>query len=691
MSSSTPAITSFTGGELSPRLRGRVDLAKYFSGCSRLENMTVFPHGGATRRSGLRFVAEAADSAAKSRLIPFEFNSEQTYVLEFSNQAMRVFTDGGLVLDVAGTAPYALATPYGESDLAGLGYVQSADTLILVHRDFAPRKLTRADHNDWSLAELVFAPQTPTPTGVTATASTTGSTEYRYRVTAQGELDESLGSEEVSVSGPKDLGDSTSSYNTISWDDDGLEYHYVYRETNGLWAFLGRSGGTSYKDTGDAEPDESTVLLAARNPFENDGDWPGCACFWNERLMFASTHSDPDKIWGSAVGSYYDFRVSPEDVEPTADESLDVRLSARQLNAITWMMPYGGQLFVGTMGGTWTVAGASGEVLRPDNAQATQASAWGSSQARPLLVEESVVYVQRGGRKVMEMGYSFERDAYPSSDITLLAEHITGDGVTELAYAQSPDCVVYAVRADGVLLACTYMRDQEVLAWSRIITDGAVESIAAIFDDQAGRDVLWAVVRRTVGGAERRYVEYLEAPCSGDIRQAFFVDCGVTFDLTAPSAQLFGLTHLAGRTVTILANGSVHPDREVAADGTLTLDRAASVAHVGLGYVSVLSPMPLEAGSPRGTSQSKRKLVTEVSVRFYETVGGKVGPDENALETIVSRTPDDPMDQPVPPKSVDKRVPFPGGWDSGGRILVVQDQALPMTVLLMVPTMVVNE
>jgi hypothetical protein len=690
MSTSTPALTSFTAGELSPRLAGRVDLSKYYSGCRTLLNFQVFPHGGATRRSGLRLVAEACDAFRKSRLIPFEFNTEQTYVLEFGHERMRVFTGSGLVLAGDGE-PFELATPYAEADLAALDYAQSADQLFLVHRGYAPRVLTRSGHDAWSLAPIAFAPQTPTPTGLSAVlGGGSGSKRHAYRITAQGGLDESLASDEAAVNGPSDLADSDSYYVTLTWSAvEGAEHYYVYKEVNGLWAFLGRATDTTYRDDGGVEPDESSVILEARNPFSEEGAWPGSIAFWRERLFLAGTDNEPNSIWGSAVGSYFDFRVSPEEIDPTENESLEIRLSARQLNAIEWMVPRE-RLYVGTRGGTWTVTGAAGEILGPGNPQADQMTAWGASPARPLLVEESVLYVQRARRKIMEMAYSYESDSYPSLDMTLLAEHVTESGVTELAYAQAPDSIVYAARADGVLLGCTFMRAQEVVAFSRLVTAGVVESIAVAHDDEEGRDVLWAVVRRAVNGGEKRFVERLEPGFAGGVEDAFYVDCGVTFALGEPAKEL-SVPHLAGQNVAILADGAVMPERTVAPDGGLVLDRPARRIHVGLPYVSDLAPMPLEPGGPRGTSQTKRKLVTEVSVRFYETVGGKIGPDAEHLETVFSRTSADRMGEPVPPRSTDRRVSLSGGWDAGGRILIRQDQPLPMTVLLVIPTVAVND
>ena len=91
-------LTNFTGGELSPRLDGRNDIAKYNSGCKTLENMIVYPHGSASRRSGTQFVAEVKDSTKKTRLIPFEFSTVQTYILEFGDQYIRFYKDNGVYI-----------------------------------------------------------------------------------------------------------------------------------------------------------------------------------------------------------------------------------------------------------------------------------------------------------------------------------------------------------------------------------------------------------------------------------------------------------------------------------------------------------------------------------------------------------------------------------------------------------------
>lgn len=261
--------------------------------------------------------------------------------------------------------------------------------------------------------------------------------------------------------------------------------------------------------------------------------------------------------------------------------------------------------------------------------------------------------------------------------------------------------MLFCVRADGLLVAMTYLPEQDVCAFARILTDGVVEAVAAVPSDASGRDELWLVVRRSVPDPEnpggepltRRFIETLDPAFSEDAQsaaEAFFLDAGLSYD-GEPVSQLTGLGHLAGRRVQVLADGAVLPERVVAPDGSIQLERAASVVHAGLAYTSVLTPMRLEFAGARGSAQTRTKRITEVSLRLHRSLGGKVGPDRTRLEPLLYRTSADPMDGPPALFSGDKAVRFPQGWAPDGVLCVVQDQPLPLTVLLVAPTLAINE
>ena len=158
---------NFTAGEISPKMKMRVDFDKHDNAVKTMLNAYSFPQGGYTRRPGTRYIAETKTSSAVSRLVRFEFSTEQAYILEFGNLYMRVFKDQGVVLD--GATAYELTTTYLTADIPELSFAQSADTLYVFHGDYAPRTISRTAHNAWTITEISFVdgPWKPINTSVT--------------------------------------------------------------------------------------------------------------------------------------------------------------------------------------------------------------------------------------------------------------------------------------------------------------------------------------------------------------------------------------------------------------------------------------------------------------------------------------------------------------------------------------------
>ena len=420
--------------------------------------------------------------------------------------------------------------------------------------------------------------------------------------------------------------------------------------------------------------------------FSTKNGWPAAIAFHEQSLWLAATAADPQTVWRSVVADY-------ENMAPgtNADDGLSYRIASERVNTIRWLSSMG-SLIVGTVNGEWRLGPQDADQpVKPENIKITQQSAYGSADIQPINLRNSVLFVQRlgipsnYGEKVRELSYRFEIDGYVGTDLTLLAEHVTRGGLVAGAFMASPYPIVWAVRSDGVLLGMTYEKDQDVVGWHRHPTAGEVESVCVI--PGSWQDELWMVVKRTVNGSVRRYVEILTEFDWGGAAEpqwAFFVDCGLTYD-GAPATTISGLEHLAGETVSILADGAVVPNQAVSQSGTVTLPQAASVVHVGLPYVSDLEPMDLEAGAMEGTAQGKKKRIHEVAIKLYETLGGRVGPSESELDEIITRTADDRMGFPPPLFTGDYMVAFRGGFSDYGRIRIRQDRPLPMTVLCLMP------
>ena len=262
----------------------------------------------------------------------------------------------------------------------------------------------------------------------------------------------------------------------------------------------------------------------------------------------------------------------------------------------------------------------------------------------------------------------------------VLAVHIAGDGIVQMAYQQEPMGILWVVTSDGQLNALTYMREHEVIGWHRhpIGGDGIVESVAVI--PGSGQDEVWIAVRRTIGGT-KRYIEQLQPNFEDtDTEDAFFVDSGLTYD-GDPATVISELGHLNGQTVQVLADGSYLGTFTVSG-GSITLPRAASKVHVGLQYNSNMETMRLEAPPGRGMSTSQGQLmrVSKTWARFYKTLGAKCGPDADNLDVIpFRRAGDDMAAQDV--ETEDRDLLLDMDYTDDPHIYVRQDQPLPMTLL----------
>jgi hypothetical protein len=412
-------------------------------------------------------------------------------------------------------------------------------------------------------------------------------------------------------------------------------------------------------------------------------DYPGCVAFHEQRLVFAASNNRPQTIWGSEAGDYELFTPGTGDSNP-----FTYTIASDQVNPIRWLSS-GKVLIAGTLGGEFVIRGSgSDDAITPTNIVIKRETTHGSAYMQPPRIGHAILFLQRQERKIRELVYNFDVDAYLAPDMSILAEHITEGGIKEMAYQQELDSVLWAVRSDGVLLGLTYYRPEDVVGWHRHLTGttgapGYFESVAVI--PSGGQDQVWVAVRREINGSTVRYIEYFTPSEWDDVTDGVYLDSALTYDGAAVSA-LSGLDHLEGETVSILTDKGVHPD-EVVASGAITLDWSVTKAHVGLAYTSKLQTMRLEAGQAEGTAQAKKKRIHKVTVRLYETIGCKVGPNETNIDTIPFREAGDAMDELPPLFTGDKDIVFRGGYEKEGYMWFIQDQPLPMTILGIIPHM----
>lgn len=570
---------SMTGGELSPSLYARVDLARYLTSLKTCRNFIVQQYGGAINRPGTSFVGEVSDSAYFHRLIPFEFSTVQTYVLEFGHLTMRVIKDGGYVESSPGVI-YELVTPYSSnalrslSDLELINWTQSADVLTVVHEDYYPRQFSRTDHAAWSVAAFAnaYGPFQPinVATGLTVYVSAaTGS----VTVTASSALfDAGMIGTQFYIE-QKDYGVPWEPGKAVLIGDirrsDGKYYESLTAATTGslrpthdaddwsdgavTWRFLhpGFGYGTI---TAVASATVCTMTVVSRIPdaavgvggatykwakaaWGGDQGYPCAVAYFQNRQIFGGTSAEPQRNWMSKTGNYVDFGTSQPLV---ADDSINFPIPGRQVNAVRHYVELD-KLAILTSGSEWVVNGGQEGIIAPDTISVRPQGRRGSARIPPVVIGNTAIFIQDKGKTIRELGFDFASDSYTGRDLTQMASHLFSDyTIVDWAYQQVPFQVVWCVRSDGTLLGMTYLKDQEVVGWHRHDTDGEFESVAVI--SEGGEDVLYCIVKRTIGGATKRYVERMNTRSFSDAKDWFFVDSGLTYDGRNTGATTMTLT-----------------------------------------------------------------------------------------------------------------------------------------------------
>lgn len=653
MAKTLVSVPSFTAGQLSPRMEGRTDFQKYFSAGTVINNFIVQPHGPVARRPGSYYVCEVKDSSKKTRLIPFSFSTTQTYILEFGDQYIRFYKDSGQITTGSPAVAYEISTPYLETEIFDLKFAQSADVMYLCHPNHEVRKLSRTGHTSWTLTQVDFVNGPYLDNNITTTTLTT-----THHTVGTGRT----------LTASADLWVSTDVGRLVRFRDGYGKITGYTSATVVTWEVL--------EDTGSASASTDWSLGA----FSDTTGHPKCVSFFEQRLVFAGTTDQPQTLFFSRSGDYENFN---DDRGGTITDSsaMIYTIASNQVNAITSIKATR-TLIVMTTGGEFTVtSGATEDPITPTNLNIRKQSSYGSAGVDALSIGNTTVFLQRAKRKIRELAYNFDTDGYIAPDLTILSENISDSGIVQMDYQQEPYSIVWCVRTDGSLVGMTYNRLQDVVAWHKHEfggTNAKCKSVAVI-DIDTTEDQVWCIVERTIDGSTKQYVEYLVPnDFNSSLTEFHYVDSGLSYDGSS-TTTLTGLDHLEGETVKVVLNGATHPDR-VVSSGQISLDRATTKAKVGLGYVSTLQTMRLDEGQG-GTDQTKTKRIYDVTVRFFETVGAKVGPDENNLDDIPFRDSSHPVDQPVPLFTGDKETEFPSDYGTDGFVLIKQEQALPMTIL----------
>lgn len=620
MSSMIQTKTNFTAGEVSRDLLGRGDLNVYDNGAAALRNIFVHPTGGLTRRAGLRYLDTVPGGG---RLVAFTFNTEQVYLLVVTGGRVDVYMDGAKIS--------GFAAPWTVSQLATLNWTQSADTLLVVHPDVVPQRITRSSHTDWTISDWTYETRNGQETMPWARFSQTVTMRHNNATSLR-------------TTGPYFLpGHVGTSIRFQDWIVPIVEY---------IDATLVR-----------VEPPEAMPINVPTYDYSEPAfsalrGYPRSVTFHQGRLVVGGTRDLPNRVWMSRIGSFFDFAPGTG----LDDEGIDLALMSDQVNAIQHVVS-GPHLQVFTSGAEWTV---SGEPLTPSTVQVRRQTQVGSPADRsvpPRPVEGATLFVSASGRELREFLFSEAEQSYQSADLAMLARHVMS-GPQDMDY-DPVRRLVHLVMGNGVLATVTNFRREQVTAWSVQETDGAFRAVCVV-----GGETYVLVAR--AGGV---FLEVFD--------DTLHTDSGLT-GASATSRTLWsGLGHLNGQTVQVLADWAEVTPAEVTGGAVVLVDAATDV-EIGLPFTHIVEPLPPLPEGPRGGGNGRQVRLVRASFRLLDTPVLKVDTGRGAATVSFKRFgAAGVLDAPPPPFTGDATVRAIGWLRDAARPLwrIEQDTPMPFTLL----------
>ena len=593
MSRAVTIQTNFTTGEVDPLLKSRIDINQYYNALDQARNVLIQPQGGIERRPGLQFIFEvpsAANPQNGMKLVPFEFSTTQSYMLLFVHNRMYIFKNKELVTNINSSGNDYLTTTIGSTVLATMDHTQSADTLIVVQEDMAPKKIVRGNsHSTWTISDLSFEfiPKfnfTASETTINQTI-TPSAVDGNITITAGGN---------VFASG---------NVNQYIEANDGIGRARITR-------FVSATSVEAIVEI----PFFNTSAIASGGTFIDGGyedswsstkGYPRTCTFHEGRLYFGGVKSRPNTIFASRVARFFDFNPG----EALDDDSIELTISTDSTNAITGMFS-GRDLQIFTKGGEFFLPQSTLDPITPTNVVVNGATRRGSKEGiKPVGAESGTLFIQRAGKSLREFLFSDVELSYISNNISLLSSHLLKSpsdmALRKATSTTDGDLLLIVNETDGSLATYSILRGQNVIAPSLSTTDGEFVNVGVDVDQ------IYFTVKRTISSADKYYVE-----CFND-------------DNTTDSAKLYsggskpstttvtGLSHLEGKTVKVIADDEMQLDKTVSS-GQITLDAVPTTyVEIGLNYTPTIKTLPVELKLSSGNIVAQKKRIVEATANLY--------------------------------------------------------------------------
>ena len=667
--------TAFNTGIITNKLRGRDDLKQYSTGVSDSLNFIASKYGPMIKRPGTLFKWDVGHTGETVFLLPFVLSVRQTVLLEFLPNRIRFYSfngeDFGPIADPSNPSQqYELATNYSASVIKGMSYVTSLDVIYIAFSDgmTPPVELRRYANNNWAIVEYNYEDGPYLDQNYDSSK--------KVKVSAA-----STGSVTLTVEGF-----------TLSSKDKGRHIRINHIDDNTLedrWGW-----GVITNINSDTEAEVNMKQKAWDTSYTTDfrlGAWgagqgyPNLVSVHEQRLVWVGTTNYP-WIWMSNSFNYHNFSPSDFSGDIKASNAIYYNMSTDKIAPVRWLASLG-SLIIGTELYEMRMYSA-GAGLAPGDCVVKKESTYGVHDALPVITDDTCIFIQRLQRKLRSMAYDYTRDAYVGPELSVLSESLTVEGLSKIVHQREPNDIIWCLTGDGKLLAVTYDKEQDVIAWSRVEIAGTntkVIDMAVIPSASFKQDMLILWVERTVNGRTVRYAEILsrELQDNMNLKRVPYLDSSMRYQGQS-SKVISGLTHLVGETVRVMDRGGVHEDVEVDATGSVHLSRPIEDGWIGLAYPAYFETLERDFQDKQISTKMSRVRIHRLVLYLLRTLGLSVQQQSRGYTTqLITFNPHSRMDTPPEPVSGEFEHDVMTAWtnvDMSYSLQFISEPGLPCTV-----------
>lgn len=492
---------------------------------------------------------------------------------------------------------------FNDSDLPLIKFTQSVDVMTLTHPSYPPITVNYlGSDTNWTIEPYTFGTDivfSSTLAAGQASGSPPGPTSYAITAISSSSGNESLPVISNLVAGTPNATQPI----TLTWlTTVGALYYNIYVEiggATGIYGFIGSSNTLTFIDVGGTPDALNIVPLTSYLPFNGVNQYPGCCAYVQQRLCFGNQNKNPEKVFMSQTGKFSNFN---KHVPIQASDEIEFNLAGQKLNAVKHIVDLGFMVIFGQNGEFAVNCNGEGAIT-PSNIVVKQQSFFGCSDVRPIPIGTSALYIQARGNVIRDLGFKFETQSYTGNDLTVFATHLfEGFTIVDWDYQQIPNSIIWAVRSDGIVVALTYIEEQQIWGWHRHdFQNGFVENVCCI--PNGTEDSVYFVVRRVINGENKRFVEVLNTRYISDVQDSIFMDSAVTYDgtVTGNSIELSGSSFTYRDNVTVTSQNAIFSDLNIGqginvigSDGTII--RMTIHSYISSTVVTARPNKTIEAG-----------------------------------------------------------------------------------------------